>query len=175
MDEVLEVGTKVVILSNPNQIDGDYKIGEVVKVFGNDLDKSSLSEILYVVKDNYGKLYKCIYYKNIMTIEEYKECLITQIENNNAEIRDLVRDNEKISGLIDQFNSDIAKYCKSGERLKQEEIDAEINQHEMSILASASKISKLMEVDRTNDLAIASQLFSKEKAMTLGRKKNNKH
>lgn len=50
-----------------------------------------------------------------------------------------------------------------------------LNQHEMSILASASAIPKLMEVDRTNDLAIASRLFSKEKAMTLGRKKNNKH
>jgi hypothetical protein len=175
MEKILEAGTKVVILSNPNQIDDDYKIGEVVKVFGNDLDKSSLSEILYVVKDNHGKLYKCIYYKNIMTIEEYKECLITQIENNNDAIKNLIEDNYKTFRLIDQFNSDIAKYCKSDERLKQEEMDAEINQHEMSILASASKIPRLMEVDRTNDLAIASQLFSKEKNMTLGRKKKNKY
>ncbi len=59
--------------------------------------------------------------------------------------------------------------------IEQEEIDAEINQHEMSILASASKISRLMKVDRTNDLAIASQLFSKEKIMTLNRNKKNKH
>ncbi len=130
MDEVLEVGTKVVILSNPNQIrfDGDYKIGEVVKLFGDDLDKSLLRDIIYVVRDNEGKLYRCFYYENIMTVEEYKECLIDQIENNNTEIRDLVRDNDKISGLIVQVEADMAKYCKSDERLKQEEIDTKENQ-----------------------------------------------
>lgn len=120
MDEVLEVGTKVVILSNPNQIYGDYKIGEVVKLYGDDLDKSLLRDIIYVVRDNEGKLYRCFYYENIMTVEEYKECLIDQIENNNAEIRDLVRDNEKISGLIDQVDADMDKYCQNAEIIGEE-------------------------------------------------------
>ena len=143
--------------------------------------KDFISRVLTIVRDSRvkndienGKLDLGDYLKyNAFKGVDSKIILECLYLNNLEYLRQLAIEQEKMKALYQEWFEYYV--MKSGERLKQEEIDAEINQHEMSILVSASKISRLMKVDRTNDLAIASQLFSKEKIMTLNRNKKNKH
>ncbi len=143
--------------------------------------KDFISRVLTVVRDprvkndiENGKLDLGDYLKDNAFKGIDSKIILECLNLNNLEhLYQLAIEQEKMKALYQEWFEYYV--MKSGERLKQEEINAEINQHEMSILASASKIPGLMEVDRTNDLAIASQLFSKEKNMTLGRKKKNKY
>ena len=143
--------------------------------------KDFISRVLTVVRDSRvkndienGKLDLGDYLKENAFKGVDSKLILECLNLNNLEyLRQLAIEQEKTKALYQEWFEYYV--MKSGERLKQEEIDAEINQHEMSILASASKIPRLMEVDRTNDLAIASRLFSKEKIMTLNRNKKNKH
>lgn len=143
--------------------------------------KDFISRVLTIVRDSRvkndienGKLDLGDYLKENAFKGVDSKLILECLNLNNLEyLHQLAIEQEKMKALYQEWFEYYV--MKSGERLKQEEIDAEINQHEMSILASASKISRLMKVDRTNDLVIASQLFSKEKIMTLNRNKKNKH
>lgn len=134
--------------------------------------KDFISRVLTIVRDSRvkndienGKLDLGDYLKENAFKGVDSKLILECLNLNNLEyLHQLAIEQEKTKALYQEWFEYYV--MKSGERLKQEEIDAEINQHEMSILASASKISRLMKVDRTNDLAIASQLFSKEKIMT---------
>ncbi len=80
------------------------------------------------------------------------------------------KDRERINEITDYSIMDYQEIIDLLNK-KHSKAKKNLNPYEMSILASASVIPRLMEVDRTNELARASQLFSKYKEMTLDRKK----
>ena len=110
---ILEKGTKVLIFNNIDQIDGNYIVGEIIESYipySRRNDKLiSPEDVLYLAIDNENNLHKGYYDRHLMTPEDYKECLLAQIEDNNEQIKDLTEDNDRITKLISQIDKDMVK------------------------------------------------------------------
>ncbi len=112
--EILEKGTKVLIFDHEGQIDGNYIVGTIDNVYypRNFINNKKIllpDLVLYEVVDTEGKLHRGHYFRKFMTPEDYKKCLLAQIEDNCSQIKDLTEENSRLNNLLLQIDKDIIK------------------------------------------------------------------
>ncbi len=110
MEKLIENGTKVIIFKDSDKINGDYTFGTVVSSHQSD-DRSVHGSPWYVqiyeVVDIDGRKYSLERGDSFMPLDDYKSFLVSEIEDNNEQIKELTFDNEQIFERIYQLDEDI--------------------------------------------------------------------